>query len=185
MPLSPVISTVASVGRDPLQPVDHLLHLVAGVDDPLEAEPFVQPLVQFAGSAGAAARHRPPARRRPASRLGVIGFSRKLNAPCCIASTALGTEAWPVTMITSASGRQLLGAGQQLHAVDVVHHQVGDDDVVGVLFDLPSPLRSGGGDTARDSRPAPGFRPSPARAPGRCRRSARESSWQRQQGAQT
>jgi len=38
------------------------------------------------------------------SRLDEIGFSRKLKAPCCIASTALGTEAWPVTITTSQSG---------------------------------------------------------------------------------
>ena len=47
VPLSPVIST-RGVGRgDPFEPIDHLLHPVAGVDDPFEAEPFVQPLVQF------------------------------------------------------------------------------------------------------------------------------------------
>ena len=36
------------VGRgDPLQPVDHRLHLAAGVDDPLEAEPLVEPLAEL------------------------------------------------------------------------------------------------------------------------------------------
>ena len=47
MPVAPWIST-RGVGRgDPLQPVDHVVHLGAGADHPLEAEPFVQPAVQL------------------------------------------------------------------------------------------------------------------------------------------
>src|SRR6185436_18532955 len=48
---------------------------------------------------------------------GVIGFSRKLNAPCCIASTALGTVACPVTRTTSASGSR---SRQRLPDAEVV-----------------------------------------------------------------
>ena len=44
----------------------------------------------------------------PASNKSVIGFSRKLYAPCCIASTAFGTLACPVTTITSLSGNDFL-----------------------------------------------------------------------------
>ncbi len=43
---------------------------------------------------------------------------------------------WPVTRITSASGRSSLARFENGQAVQVVHHQVGDDDVELLLLDL-------------------------------------------------
>ena len=103
----------------------------------------------------------------------VIGFSRKLKAPCCIASTALGTVAWPVTRITSASGSVLAGAAEDLHAVDVVHHQVGDDDVERVGLDLAGPPPGRWWRRRTRSPPWPGSLPSPGPGPRRYRRSSR------------
>ena len=39
-------------------------------------------------------------------------------------------------------GRRLLRPGQDLEAADIVHHQVGDDHVEGILIDLPGSLRA-------------------------------------------
>ena len=58
-----------------------------------------------------------------------IGFSRKSKAPALIASTAFGMLPCPVMTITSASGCELLEPAQQLDAVHVGQHHVGDDRV--------------------------------------------------------
>ncbi len=60
---------------------------------------------------------------------GSIGFSMKLNAPAFIASTALGTLPCPVITMTSVAGCGLLELAQQLDAVHVGQHHVGEDDV--------------------------------------------------------
>ncbi len=39
---------------------------------------------------------------------GSNGFSRKSNAPTCIASTAMGTSPWPVIMITGRAESVLI-----------------------------------------------------------------------------
>ena len=45
-------------------------------------------------------------------------------------------------------GQRLPGAGQNLHAIDVVHHQIGDDDVERIGFDLPRAFGAARGDNA-------------------------------------
>ena len=47
VPVSPWISTLALVGRDPLEPLDHVAHQRAVADDALEAEPLVEPALQL------------------------------------------------------------------------------------------------------------------------------------------
>ncbi len=62
-----------------------------------------------------------------------------------MAVTAEGIVPWPVTRITSASGSFSLVLARICQPVDVVHHQVGDHDVEGVLLDQLDPLRAAGG----------------------------------------
>jgi len=57
-----------------------------------------------------------------------------------------------------ALGQQLARAGQNLHAVDLVHDQIGDDHVVRVLLDAFPTFRSGGGDIANVADPFQNFR---------------------------
>ena len=63
-------------------------------------------------AAGAPAPRRAPPRRRSASRS--TGFSRKSSAPCCIARTAVGTSAWPVSMMMPSSGSSARSASSSV-----------------------------------------------------------------------
>ncbi len=135
----------AGVGRgDPLQAVDHLVHLRAGADHPLEAEFFVQPAVQFGV--------RPP---QPQAGRGFFGDGPQLaqierleqivERPLLHGRHGRGDRAVAGDQDHLGVGQGLLGAGQDLQPVDVVHHQVGDDDVERLLLDQLGPLRAGGG----------------------------------------
>ena len=56
-----------------------------------------------------------------------------MKAPCCMAATAEGTRAVAGDQDHLGVGLVVLGPAQDLQPVDVVHHQVGDDDVERVL----------------------------------------------------
>ena len=43
-------------------------------------------------------------------------------------------------------GEVVFGPAEDLHAINIVHHQVGNDNVVAPLLDLPRPLGAGGSD---------------------------------------
>ena len=60
-----------------------------------------------------------------------------------MASTARGTDAWPVTMITSQGSWGLFCFFENRHPVDVIHHQVGDDNFEILTFDFVSTSGAG------------------------------------------
>ena len=70
-----------------------------------------------------------------------------------MASTADGTVPWPVSRMTSVSGWAALCAGEDLQAVHVVHHQVGDDGVEVLFLDDPGAVAAGGGHAAVETGP--------------------------------
>jgi len=130
-------------GSDALEPIDQLLHLVAGVDDAFETKAFVQSLGQFQILAAEldgidrAGKHR-------SEPIRADRFFQKVERPQLHGLDRLGNRRVPGHQNHRTSGQQLPGATQQLHPIHFVHHQIGDHHVVDVLFDPLPPLRSRG-----------------------------------------
>ena len=129
----------AGVGRrDPLEPLDHVAHLRAVADDALEAELLVEPALQL--DVG------PP---QPGALGGLLGDRAKLldvqrleqvvERPLLHRLDRRGDRPVAGHEDHLAVGLGLLGPGEDPEAVDVVHHQVGNNHVEGPVFDQLRP----------------------------------------------
>ena len=65
-----------------------------------------------------------------------------------MAVTAVLIVSWPVEDHDLGVGHLLLGLVQDVEAADLVHHEVGQDDVEVLLLDEPEALAAAGGDHA-------------------------------------
>ena len=147
VPLSPVIRTVADGRGDLAEPGDHRVHQRRVADHPLEAEPLVELLLELDVRPRQPLRLRDLVGDRPqlvdVERLGQVGGGAGLHGGDGGLDRAVAGQDHDLGV-----GQLALGLGQDLQAADLVHDQVGDHDVEGLLLDQPEPLAAAGGDDA-------------------------------------
>ena len=126
-------------GGDPLQPLDQADHLWARSDDPLKAELLVESLVELEVL---------PLQPHPLARpvdgraeVGEIEWLLEVGEGALLhGRDRRGDGAMAGDDDHLCLGGGLLRPGEDFQAADVVHHQVGDDDIERFLLDLPRPL---------------------------------------------
>ena len=143
----------AGVGRgDAFEPLDDVAHLRAVADDALEAELLVQPPLQLdVGPPQPRALDR--LLRARAKLVDVQRLQQVVEGP--LAHRLDGRRHRAVAGQQDDLGVGLVGLrpGEDAQAVDVVHHQVGDDDVEVLLLDDAGRLAAGGGHAAAEADP--------------------------------
>ncbi len=141
VPVSPWISTLASVGA--IRGSLSITSFIAGLEPMTPSKPncsssrrFSSTLVRRSRSAGAGLlRHGPQL-------VDVQRLEQVVEGALLHGRDGRGNRAVAGDQDHLGVGQDLLGAGQDAQAVDVVHHQVGDDDVEGVLLDPPDAFRA-------------------------------------------
>ena len=128
-------------GGEPFDAIDDGLHLLAGIDNPLETKSLVQSLMQFdVGLLQSDGVGRLFGNRTES--VGVKRLFQKVEGPLLHRVDRFGDRAVPRDDDDFAVGKCFLGESQDRLAVHFIHHQVRDDHVVCVLLDQPRPLRA-------------------------------------------
>ena len=124
-----------------------MLHLVADINDPFEAEFFIESLAKlciflsqangFNGLAGD--------RSEPS---GSDRLFQKVEGPMLHRFDRFGDRGMTGNHDHFTVGEHFASLSQQLHTIDIIHHQIGDDHIVSILVDHLRTFWSAGGDGA-------------------------------------
>ena len=129
-----------------------VVHLRAGADDPFEAELLVEPAIEFeigaaeAGTGGGLFRDDPQL-------VHVERLEQVVERPLLHRLDGRGNRAVAGDENHFGVGLVVFGVRQHFEAADVVHHQVGDDDVELFLFELLQAFGAAAGGDAVEADP--------------------------------
>ncbi len=126
----------AGVGRrDPLEPVDDVVHLRAVADHAFEAESLVEPAIQFGGSAARSRSAVGGSLGDGAQLVQIERLEQVVERPLLHRRHGRGDRAVAGDQDHLGVGQLLFGVGQNGEAIDLVHHQVRDHQVERAVVD--------------------------------------------------